>query len=49
MVARDEMVWQASLEAGAPIMQVLSGGYTQASTPCIAASIANLCRTFELV
>lgn len=45
---RDELVWAAALEHGTPIVQVLSGGYTRASTPCIAASIASLFRRFGL-
>lgn len=48
VVARDEMVWRAALDHSAPIVQCLSGGYTQASTPCIAASISNLFAAFQL-
>jgi hypothetical protein len=42
------MVWQAALDHGAPIVQVLAGGYTRESTPCIAASIENLFQRFDL-
>lgn len=45
---RDEMVWRAALEHRVPIVQVLSGGYTQASTPAIADSLTNLFSTFGL-
>lgn len=48
VVRRDQMVWQAALQAGSPICMVLSGGYSPASIPCIAASIENLCSTFGL-
>ena len=45
---RDEAVWAAAAAAGSPIVMVLSGGYTPASTPCIARSIINLFRKFGL-
>ncbi|EFN54902.1 hypothetical protein CHLNCDRAFT_23994, partial [Chlorella variabilis] len=48
VVRRDQMVWQAALEHSVPIVQVLSGGYTRRSTPCIASSIQNLFSTFNL-
>lgn len=48
VLRRDEMVWQAALDHGAPIVQVLAGGYTRESTPCIAASIENLFQRFDL-
>lgn len=48
VVARDEMVWAAAQRAGAPLVMLLSGGYTAASTPCIAESIANLLAKFGL-
>lgn len=45
---RDEMVWRAAQRAGSPLVMMLSGGYTAASTPCIAASLANLFDKFQL-
>lgn len=48
VVRRDEMVWRAAAEHGVPIVQLLSGGYTKASTPCIAESIQNLFAKFSL-
>lgn len=48
VVRRDELVWRAALQHGTPIVQVLSGGYTRESTPCIAASLEHLFRTFGL-
>lgn len=48
VLKRDQMVWQAAVERGVPIVQTLSGGYTRASTPCIASSIANLFQQFGL-
>jgi hypothetical protein len=42
------MVWRAALERRVPVVQVLSGGYTRESTPCIAASLEHLFRTFGL-
>ena len=41
---RDELVFRAALEHGVPVVMLLSGGYTPASTPCIAASIESLMR-----
>lgn len=48
VVERDETVWRAALEHGVPILQLLSGGYTKASTPCIASSVENLFAKFAL-
>lgn len=48
VVRRDEAVWAAAAAAKSPIAMVLSGGYTPASTPCIASSIASLFRKFGL-
>ena len=48
VVARDEMVWQAALDHGVPVVQLLSGGYTSASTPVIASCIKNLFDRFNL-
>jgi len=50
IVARDEAVFETALSRfGVPIILVLSGGYTKASTPCIARSLENLMRRFNLV
>jgi histone deacetylase 11 len=48
VVARDEAVFAAALEARVPIVMLPSGGYTAGSTPCIAASIGNLVGHFRL-
>ena len=45
---RDELVWRAALEHRVPIVQLLSGGYTKASTPVIADSLTHLFTTFGL-
>ncbi|GAB4819238.1 hypothetical protein N2152v2_006284 [Parachlorella kessleri] len=42
VLQRDELVWRAALAAGSPLVMLLSGGYTAASTPCIASSMTNL-------
>lgn len=48
VVARDELVWRAAAAAGAPILMLLSGGYTKKGTPCIAYSLGNLFQKFGL-
>ena len=45
---RDLMVWRAALEHRVPVVQLLSGGYTQASTTCIADCIEALFKEFDL-
>ena len=39
---------QAALDHGVPVVQLLSGGYTSASTPVIASCIKNLFDRFNL-
>ena len=48
VVQRDELVWRAALAAGSPLVMLLSGGYTAASTPCIASSLENLFKKLGL-
>lgn len=48
VVARDEAVFEAALKNGAPVVMLTSGGYTDASAPCIARSIENLARKFGM-
>lgn len=43
---RDALVWAAAAAAGAPIVMLLSGGYTRQGTPCIARSLGNLLDKF---
>jgi histone deacetylase 11 len=46
VVERDAAVFAAALARRVPVVMLLSGGYTAASTPAIAASVANLVRRF---
>lgn len=46
VVARDEAVFTAAASRGVPVVMLTSGGYTDASAPCIARSIENLARRF---
>lgn len=48
VVERDRRVWAAAAQHGVPVVQLLSGGYTAASTPCIARCIQNLFHEFQL-
>jgi histone deacetylase 11 len=48
VVARDERVFRFAAERGAPIVLLLSGGYSPASAGVIAASLENLVRVFGL-
>jgi len=48
IVARDEVIFRFAFENRIPICMVLSGGYQQSNAPCIAESIDNLFKTFNL-
>eukprot|EP00798_Chlamydomonas_sp_ICE-L_P028291 gene28291-31399_t len=48
VLQRDEIVWDYALELGCPIVMTLSGGYTRASSQCIARSIERLFDKYEL-
>ena len=48
VVTRDQQVWQYAADKQVPICMLLSGGYARHSAQVIAASIANLFRTFKL-
>ncbi|KAL4424507.1 hypothetical protein ABPG77_006816 [Micractinium sp. CCAP 211/92] len=48
VVERDRLVWAAAAQHRVPILMLLSGGYTRASTPVIAHSIQALFEHFEL-
>jgi histone deacetylase 11 len=49
VVRRDEAVFAAAVAARAPIVMLLSGGYSKDSAPCIARSVENLGRRFALL
>jgi histone deacetylase 11 len=46
VIERDEIVMTAALRHGVPVVMLLSGGYTDASTRCIADSLENIDRRF---
>jgi histone deacetylase 11 len=46
VLKRDEMVFQAALKHGVPVVMMTSGGYSKDSAPCIAHSIENLVQKF---
>lgn len=46
---RDEMVFQAALDAGVPICMVLSGGYARDSAGVISKCIEHVIRKFYLI
>ena len=48
IIKRDAMVFQKAQQCNVPITMVLSGGYAADSHKVVAASIANLMRTFKL-
>ena len=48
IVKRDAIVFQKAQQCMVPITMVLSGGYAADSHKAVAASIANLIRTFNL-
>lgn len=48
VVERDRLVWAAAAQHKVPILMLLSGGYTRASTPVIARSIQALFEQFGL-
>ncbi len=48
IIARDEFVFRCCMEAGVPILMVLSGGYQKSNAEVIARSISNLRETFHL-
>jgi hypothetical protein len=49
IIERDEIVFRiASQDFKVPIVMLLSGGYQQTNAPCIALSILNLVRKFNL-
>lgn len=49
VVERDELVMAAALRHGVPVVMLLSGGYTRASTPCIVHSLENIHRRFGVL
>lgn len=48
IVKRDEMMFEFALRHKVPILMVLSGGYQKKNAPCIADSIENLVKRFDL-
>ncbi|KAL4452011.1 hypothetical protein ABPG75_007673 [Micractinium tetrahymenae] len=48
VVERDRLVWAAAAQHRVPVLMLLSGGYTRASTPVIARSIQALFEQFGL-
>lgn len=48
VVERDRLVWAAAAQHRVPILMLLSGGYTRASTPVIARSIQAMFERFRL-
>lgn len=46
VIERDEMVFQAALKHGVPLVMITSGGYSKDSAACIAHTIENLAHKF---
>ena len=48
VVHRDQLVFEKCQQKKVPLVMLLSGGYTRASTPCITRSIRNVFKVFNL-